>query len=321
MLPANRLFVVLLFSFAIFAWSLPPTARGADTVTSQVRGDHLEIKLGQQVIAEYVWKDEQIARPYFRHLRTRSGIRVTRTHPPVKGEDIDDHPTMHPGLWLAFGDINGVDFWRNKGRVSQVEMTAPPEGRDGGDRLAVQNSYEHAGTVIATEDCRVRFEPLEVGYVIHWRSTFRSQQTALTFGDQEEMGLGVRVATPLAVVKGGQIVDSEKRRNGAEVWGKQADWCEYGGTQEGRHVGIVLMPGPRNFRRAWFHARDYGLLVANPFGRQAFTKGQPSQVVTPAGQDFVLEFDVLVYDTAQDKPLDVNAVYQSLANRSAEKRQ
>ena len=32
-------------------------------------------------------------------------------------QDLDDHPTMHPGLWLAFGDINGADFWRNKGRV------------------------------------------------------------------------------------------------------------------------------------------------------------------------------------------------------------
>ena len=40
------------------------------------------------------------------------------------------------------------------------------------------------------------------------------------------------------------------------------------------------MPGPGNFGRSWFQARDYGLLVANPFGRRYFTGGEPSRVVT-----------------------------------------
>ena len=34
----------------------------------------LEISIGRQVIAEYIFNDDQIRRPYFRHLRTLSGV-------------------------------------------------------------------------------------------------------------------------------------------------------------------------------------------------------------------------------------------------------
>jgi hypothetical protein len=67
----------------------------------------------------------------------------------------------------------------------------------------------------------------------------------------------------------------------------------------------MLMPDPKNFRRSWFHARDYGLLVANPFGRQAFTKGKPSQVVVKKGETLTLRFGVLVHDS----DLDCKAAY------------
>src|SRR4051794_25486478 len=56
----------------------------------------------------------------------------------------------------------------------------------------------------------------------------------------------------------------------------------------------LLMHGPRNVRRSRFHARDYGLLVANPFGRQEFTKREPSRVVVSRGETLKLRFGVLV---------------------------
>jgi hypothetical protein len=62
---------------------------------------------------------------------------------------------------------------------------------------------------------------LPAGYLLRWQSTFRSSDHAFTFGDQEEMGLGLRVATPLMVTKGGTIVNNEGRRNEAEVWGRR----------------------------------------------------------------------------------------------------
>jgi len=61
------------------------------------------------------------------------------------------------------------------------------------------------------------------------------------------------------------------------------------------------MPDPRNFRRCWFHARDYGLLVANPFGRRAFTKGEPSKIVVKKGGTLTVRFGVLVHDGDADR--------------------
>lgn len=261
------------------------------------QGDgRLQIVIGDQQIAEYVFEDDKIRRPYFRHLRTLSGVQVTRNHPPVPGQDLDDHPTMHPGLWLAFGDLNAADFWRNKGRVRHIRYVEPPKGKSGSGSFTVQNAYEADREILCTENCEITISVQTNGYLLDWTSTFRSENGDITFGDQEEMGLGVRMATPLAVVKGGTITDSKGRKNEPQVWGQQADWCEYSGVVDGKQVGVVLMPNPKNFRPSWFHARNYGLLVANPFGQNAFTKSDKSRVAVNQGDEFKLRFGVLVYE-------------------------
>jgi hypothetical protein len=270
----------------------------------------LQIAIDGRPVAEYVAGDEETTRPYFRHLRTRSGVQVTRNHPPVKGADLDDHPTFHPGLWLAFGDLDGADFWRNKARVRHVRYVREPRGDAGSGSFAVENAYEAEGRTICTEICEITISARSEGYLLDWTSTFRSPKTGFAFGDQEEMGLGVRMATPLAVVKEGEITDSEGRRNKPQVWGKQADWCAYGGVLDGKRVGVVLMPHPQNFRRSWFHARDYGLLAANAFGRNAFTKAEPSRIAVKPGEEFRLRYGVLIYETSKSESPDIAAVYR-----------
>src|SRR5262249_35622291 len=126
------------------------------------------------------------------------------------------------------------------------------------------------------------------------------------FGDQEEMGLGVRVASDMTVTKGGVITSSEGRKNEKKVWGRQADWADYSGPRGGGR----LMPDPQNFRRSWFHARECGLLVANPFGRQAFTKGEPSRVVVEKGKTVTLRFGALVHDVDLDRQAAYNEFVQ-----------
>ena len=181
--------------------------------------------------------------------------------------------------------------------------------------FTVRNSYEADGNPICTEDCEIRVTFESNGTMLIWTSIFQPAGKRFYFGDQEEMGLGVRVATPLAVVKGGSIRDSEERKDEAQVWGKQADWCEYTGMLEGRRVGVVLMPNPKNFRRSWFHARNYGLLLANPFGRNAFTKGEKSRIVVKAGKEFQLRFGVLLYDADPDKPSNIATAYRDFTKQ------
>jgi hypothetical protein len=258
----------------------------------------LEIAVGGAPFAVYVYEDPAIPRPYFAHVRAPGGIQVTRTHPPVEGKDATDHATVHPGIWLAFGDLGGADFWRNKGRVRHEHFVGEPaEGS-----FTVVNRYEAGERLICRETCRVSVRVRPGGTLLVIDSAFTAAGEGVAFGDQEEMGLGVRVATPLAVRAGGRITNSEGRQNEKGTWGREADWCDY----SGKEGGLLLMPDPGNFKRCWFHARDYGVLVANPFGRKAFTKGEPSRVPLKPGEPFRLRFGVL----AHGMPFDPKAAYE-----------
>jgi hypothetical protein len=268
-------------------------------VTFAMAEDALAIEIGGCPFARYVFQDETTLRPYFADVHAPGGVQVTRNHPPVVGQDATNHAAMHPGIWLAFADLNGADFWRNQATVRHVGFDEPPQGGDGTGRLVVRNRYEAGDETVCEETCRITIKVQPIGHWLLWDSEFRSEQE-ISFGDQEEMGLGVRVATPLAVQQGGRITNSDGLMGEAQAWGKQADWCDYSGEIDGRRIGLLIMPDPRNFRRSWFHARDYGLLVANPFGQRAFTGGESSRVVVQPDTPFRLRFAVLVHAGALD---------------------
>jgi hypothetical protein len=169
----------------------------------------------------------------------------------------------------------------------------------------VRNRYLAHDKTICEEICRIAIRPGAGGYLIDWDSRFTGGDD-FYFGDQEEMGLGCRMATPLVVKNGGHIVNSDGLADEKQVWGQPADWCDYRGSIEGRPAGVLLMPDPKNFRRSWFHARDYGLLVANPFGANAFTKAPASRIPVTKGESLRLRFAILVHSG----PIDPQAVYK-----------
>ncbi len=284
---------------AVLVLLLAAPAQAQPAKVTFVRNEtSLGIRIDCKPFATYVWNDVKVKRPYFMHLRAPNGTQVTRNHPPKAG-DATDHDTMHPGLWLAFGDLAGADFWRNKGTVTHVEFVAGPIVTKDGGSFAVRNRYAAGGKTLCEEVCRITITARAAGYFIDWTSEFTGADD-FHFGDQEEMGLGVRVATPLTVKAGGCILNSAGAKNEKQVWGKLADWCDYSGTIDGTEVGVALFPDPANFRRSWFHARDYGVLVANPFGKNAFAGGDKSKLVVKKGETFRIRFGVLVHSGKTD---------------------
>ena len=129
-----------------------------------------------------------------------------------------------------------------------------------------------------------------------WDSTFLSEKQGFTFGDQEEMGFGARVATPLTEKKGGIILSSTGDRSARLTWGQAAKWCDYSGVVGDAQVGITLMASPDNFRESWWHNRDYGVFVANPFGRAAMKQGGQSTIEVPKDKPFRIIFAASVHD-------------------------
>lgn len=308
---------VLLRLLAIaIAW--PACFATAEEPAFQVeeQDDRLVITRGVQPVATYVFGDRVTLRPHFAHIHAPGGMQVTRHHPPRPGVDAVDHETMHPGIWLAFGDLDGADFWRNKARVQHAKFDEPPVVTDGVLSFAATNRYLDGERRVCTERARHTLEVMGDGYFLTFHSAF-SAEGPFAFGDQEEMGLGVRLATPL-VVKGGSgtITNSDGSKNEKEVWGKQADWCDYSGIVDGRRAGMLLIPHKDNFRRSWFHAREYGFVAANPFGQNAFTKGEKSRIEVKPGETFDLRFGVWIYSADRAKQLDLAGVakkYHKLA--------
>lgn len=277
----------------------------------------VRIHIGGQPFATYGYADPHIPRPYFAHVRTADGIQVTRNHPPLPGQDPTDHDLLHPGLWMAFGDLNGEDFWREKATVRHERFRTEPkaDGTRGG--FSVVNRYVAADgvTTVCRETARYTIETTEHGRRLLWDSTFEPVVRELVFGDQEEMGLGARLATALTVRSGGEMVDAAGNRNEKGIRGKQTAWCDYSGMRDGRRVGITLMAHPDNFRGAWWHARDYGLIVANPFGRASLVGGEPSRVVVKPGERLRLRFGVLVHSDSPNARTDSAAAFRAYAGR------
>ncbi len=282
----------------------------------------LIVTVDDRPMATYVYADANIPRPYFAHVRAPDGRQVTRNHPPIEGKDRTDHDTMHPGIWMAFGDLGGADFWRNKARIVHASFLGQPNGGPGSGSFVEEKHYLRAdGSLVCKELFRCSIHVCRGGYLLTWDSTFRGDG-AFAFGDQEEMGLGLRVATPIAEVAGGRLRDAQRRSGAAEIWSHAAAWCDYSGVVDGRRLGLTLLCHPANFRESWMHARDYGFVAANPFGRAAMKKGPPSRVVVEPGDRLRLRYGVWIHGGDTDAEADCVAAYAEylkLAQHSAER--
>jgi len=72
----------------------------------------VDIYIGEELFTSYLYVDDY-KKPILYPLMTANGSVVTRGFPiePREGER-DDHPHQ-VGLWLNYGDVNGLDFWNN----------------------------------------------------------------------------------------------------------------------------------------------------------------------------------------------------------------
>jgi hypothetical protein len=155
------------------------------------------------------------------------------------------------------------------------------------------------------------------GFVLTWEAEIRGEGRELVFGDQEEMGLGVRMATPLTEKAGGLVVNSDGLRGAKTVWGKTAAWAAYSREADERIRGVAMFPAPSNPNPSWWHSRDYGAIVANGFGKRALPAAADGKLVVKAGEALTLRYQVLLFDTPAAAPIDFAAVYRQLQSLSS----
>src|SRR6185503_4262357 len=103
------LFICRSMSFAIVIFEisgLVSNAKADSPAVEFLRGNgRITVAIDGLPVTVYCYQDDKITRPFFAHVRAPSGVQVTRHHPPIEGQDIMDHDTFHPGIWMSFGDI------------------------------------------------------------------------------------------------------------------------------------------------------------------------------------------------------------------------
>ena len=284
-----------------------------DSIDFVTRPGELEIFIDGTSFITYVWSDPRTTRPYFKQVTAPGDqVQLTRSHPPQEG-DFGDHETFHPGIWWGFGDVGGHDYWRMKARIIGGKFVEEPTATKDSASFAVRNSLltTSGDEEFCEQICRYRIMRRAFGILMICESTFRRTQDDFWLGDQEEMGLAFRVATPLTTEKGGQIRDSDGRTSLNQIRTHQSDWCNYSGSVAGKHGGLMLMNDPRNFRRPWWHAVSTGLLVANPLGESELNgNGKKKQnVLVKKGMPFRLRYGCLVHLRNKTQQFEAAAAY------------
>ncbi len=310
-------------SSAILLLTLCPDAP-AQVDLKTVGNDHISIAINGEPFSNF-YIGKAYPKPFLAPLRTAGGLIVTRRYPleTVEGES-RDHP-HHRGLFVGFGDVNGINFWENepdskvspenpaiKGTLELKSLGDVKSGKKSGSISAVFDWKGPQGTVLEEERVMTFYADREVrSFDVDETLTAK---TEAKFADTKEGFFAIRVADSMAGKNGGIMTNSEGAQTEKNVWGKRADWVDYDGTVEGQKVGIVIFDNPENPNHPprW-HSRDYGLFAVNPFGVKEFDAKSADQGgrVLPAGESLHFRYRVIVHpgDYPKQKIADLYSDY------------
>ncbi len=241
-------------------------------------------------------------KPYFSPLRSASGKIVTRQYPmaEIAGESRDHQ--HHRGLWLGYIDVNGFNFWENEfsyHRANAGKMLARDVQIDAkaGKLRAVLDWLGPGGQKVLTEARTMTFRGDSKLRIVDIDATLTASVKCV-FGDDKDGAFAVRMADQLTEKTGtGVITSSEGGRRMDGVWGKRAKWVDYSGTLDGEPLGLAIFDHPAGFHHpARWHARDYGLVAANPFADHAYDPALPARNNTfEPGSSVRLRYRVVIH--------------------------
>jgi len=253
-------------------------------------GSELLVYSGSHLVVGY--KYGGVVKPYLYPINASQGMSVTEDGPK-------DH-VHHRSLWVAHGDVNGVDFWSEMpghGIIRHLEI----ESIDAGPvyaEVTSRNLWESPeGEELLRETRTLR---VWNAYSRNWLIDLVVELEAagdVTLGDTKEAGMiAVRVASTITVNNGGLLLNSYGAINEEEVWGRRAHWCDYSGPLGGGICGIAVFDHFSNPRHpTYWHARNYGLMAANIFGLSQFTGRRGGDLSLRRGETLKFRYRVYVH--------------------------
>lgn len=273
---------------------------------NKVAEKRVDVYFGDKFFTSYIYPDN-IEKACLWPVLTSKGTEITRKYPMKKapGESFD-HP-HHVGIWLTYGDVNGIDYWGNSdsvpsdqkyryGTIRNQEIVSIKSGKGRG-ALTTRANWDGGGRTQIREETTYNFNDRGNIRIIDWISTLTAQEDIL-FKDTKEGMFAIRVGRELempskepvtltdsygnpTVIKAvnndlvsGDYLSSEGK-TGANVWASRAVWMKLFGKYKDEDVSVIIIDQKKNpgYPTYW-HARGYGLFSANPLGQEIFSGGK-----------------------------------------------
>lgn len=234
------------------------------------KDDRVSVTVGDELFTEYIFKGYE--KPILYPVIGPYGIRMTRDYPMIQGtpNEKEDHP-HHKSIWFGHMEVNGESFWHVGNTAGTTEQDSIEV--DGNTIRTTNRLVGRDGKLIATDSREISFDADGDTRFIDYSVTYHASESDIVFGDNKDGQMGIRMHPRLRItgpVAAGKAINANGVRE-QEIWGKRAPWIDYWADIDGHVVGIAVFDHPSNLRHpTWWHAREYGLLSANPFGQHHF---------------------------------------------------
>lgn len=268
----------------------------------------VDVLIDGKLFTAYIYP-ETIKKPVLWPVVTAGGNEVTRQYPLKKkaGEQVD-HP-HHVGIWLNYGDVNGLDFWNNSDAIPADkaagygtiyhEKVEKAESGKGKAFLQTSCSWKDSkGNELLHETSEFTFLVQGNARVIDRTAILKATNGKVNITDNKEGMFAIRVTRELELPSTGKQKLTDSHGNVTEVdastdktasgkylssegitdnavWSTRGRWVKLSGVMNGENVAIVIFdhPGNAGYPTYW-HARGYGLFAANTLGQKVFSNGK-----------------------------------------------
>lgn len=281
--------------------------------------DTIDVMAGRHLFARVHFR--AAPKPFIFPVYGPDNVLMVRAWPmeDTNSDEAHDHP-HHVSFWYAHGDVNGHDFWHSPDGAAIVNV-GEPTLEVAEDHVIVICRYEWRdpdGVALCAETRRLTFRRSDDDErTIDVRVHLEALSEDLVFGDTKEGTMALRLNPRLRVkgkVAAGHMINSEGT-TGKDCWGERARWVDVSGPIDERTVGVAIFDHPSNPRHpTWWHARDYGLLAANPFGIHDFERKPrgTGDLTVAAGHAITFQYRVWLHRGAGD-PVRLDNAFSAFA--------
>ncbi|MDF9796655.1 hypothetical protein OKW21_001918 [Catalinimonas alkaloidigena] len=330
-------FFVLAYAFFKHGIQLPEVALAEEPtveVKDKVSVVHHEnekkvtVMMGDELFTAYIYPDD-LEKPVLYPVNAPGNITLTRGFPlEAKGGERADHP-HHVGIWMNYGDVNGLDFWNNSYNIPEEKKDHYGSIRHqkvlntrSGDQGVLQVSADWLspqGDKLLNEQTTFYFREEGGQRIIDRVVVLTAQDQKVNFHDNKEGMIAIRVTRALEFPseKPVKLTDSEGKPmseatlnnegvngnylssegvSGEQVWGTRAEWMKLYGNIDNEPVAIAIIDHPQNpgYPTYW-HARTYGLFAANPLGQEVFSEGKEKlDFSLDPGEDVTFRYRIII---------------------------